>query len=167
MNELTTAKMPDMWSNVEKANRGDRQALAALRSDLSGPNARLLLDSIGDLASQVENALIKASFAQTGVAEVVRAKLQAMRLEMGYDLASQSERLLIERVVQTWLHLQVAEMHQHQQAAPSVAQQDYSDNRVERLQKRHLAAVKMLATFRKLGAPSLQVNIERSQINVG
>jgi len=167
VNELTTAKMPDMRSIVEKANRGDRQALAALRSDLSGPNARLLLDSIGDLASQVENALINASFAQTGVAEVVRAKLQAMRLEMGHDQAGQAERLLIERVVQTWLHLQVAELQQQQQAALSAAQQEYCDNRVDRLQKRHLAALKMLGTFRKLGAPTLQVHIEKSQVKVG
>lgn len=152
---------------MEKANRGDQQALAALRSDLSGHNARLLLDSIGDLASQVENALIKASFAQTGVTAVVRAKLHAMQLEMGYDLASRTERLLIERVVQSWLHLQVAEMHQHQPATPLVAQQEYFDKRVDRLQKRHLAAVNILATFRKLGAPKLQVHIEQSQFNVG
>lgn len=167
MNELTTAKMPDMWSNVEKANRGDRQALVALRSDLSGPNAMVLMDSIGDLASQVENALFKSSFNQPGATEVIRAKLKLMREKMGYEHVCQTEQLLIERVVQTWLQLQIAELHQHQQAPTTVAQQTYFDDRADRLQRRHLAAVKMLATYRKLGAPSLQVHIEKSQINVG
>lgn len=167
MNEIATVKTANIWSNAEKANQGDRQALAALRDDLSGPNARLLLDSIGDLAGLVENTLLKASFPQAGVAEVVRVKLQLMRAEMGYHQAGQAERLLIERVIQSWLQLQVAELHQYQQATPSVAQQEYYDSRVDRLQRRHLATIKMLATYRKLGAPSLQVHIQKSQINVG
>ncbi len=48
----------------------------------------------------------------------------------------------------------------------SQANDTFHQQRIERAQRRYLAAIKALAQVRKLGVPAVQVNIGDKQINV-
>ncbi len=81
---------------------------------------------------------------------------------------STPERLLAGRVALRWLGLAVEEGAYHLTLAWGVDASDdeFHQQRVERAQRRYLAAIKALAQVRRLGVPALQVNIGDKQINV-
>lgn len=110
------SKSDDLWAHVRAANQGDKTALAALRGELSGSHAATLIATVGDLAFQVEAAALSRLGDQEGTRAVVRAKLMRMRHDLGWSDANAMERLLIERVVQTWLQLQMLELADSQSA---------------------------------------------------
>ncbi len=78
-----------------------------------------------------------------------------MRVELGWSSASKLERILIERVCQTWLYLHWLELADVQSANRSTSQVKHESERIERAERRHLRAVKMLATVRKMALPLL------------
>jgi len=65
------------------------------------------------------------------------------------------ERILIERIVATWLDLYFAELVCNQWKGGSIPEAKYKQHRIDRAHKRHLSAVKMLATVRKMALPIL------------
>jgi hypothetical protein len=78
------------------------------------------------------------------------------------------EHLLADRVAISWLSLTVVEGTYHQALERGLSQANdmFHQQRIERAQRRHLAAIKALAQVRKLGVPAVQVNIGDKQINV-
>ncbi len=99
---------------VKAANQGDKGALALLRCELAGTLADALIESVGNLARQVETATLMRLGDQDGARAVVREKLGRMRNELGWAASNAIERLLIERVIQTWLQLHLLELHNAQ-----------------------------------------------------
>jgi hypothetical protein len=81
---------------------------------------------------------------------------------------SSLERLLADRVAIGWLSLTVAEATYHQALERGLSPSDdtFHQQRIERVQRRYLLAIKTLAQVRKLGVPALQVNIGEKQINL-
>ena len=81
------------------------------------------------------------------------------------------EQLLVERIVVCWLQVQQAELR----AADRLGHHGWvlsnaEENRLDKVSRRFLMAVKSLAQIQKLlrpGASSVQVNIAQQQVNLG
>ena len=149
------------------ANAGDQRALAELRAVLDGTPA--LWEQVGDLGRQAELALVRAAAGDNPVArQAVLRKLGSLRREIAGPAASPIERLLAERVALGWLGVAVAEGAYHRALEGGVdrSEDEFHQRRVERAQRRYLAAIKALAQVRRLGVPSVQVNIGGQQVNV-
>ena len=151
---------------VQAANDGDKQAMAALSSELSGENADALINMSGDLAYSLEQSTLKTMLSDTqkGTNLVLVEKLKQMRSELGWHTSPKFEQILIERIVQTWLRLHWLELIEAQAENRSSTLLNDDAIRIERTERRHLQAIKMLATVRKMGV-AIQVNVA-TQVNV-
>jgi hypothetical protein len=98
--------------------------------------------------------------------EAVPRKLDMMRADLNGPNPSPLERLLVERIVSCWLHLHQLEAAYHGRDSMALDLGDYYQRNIARANKNYLAAIKALATIRKLALPALQVNIARKQLNV-
>lgn len=152
---------------LPEANNGDLGALAELRELLNGNPE--LWKAVGDLAAVSEQTLVRAlSGANTVQRDAVLGRLWALRRELSGPTPSPLERLLVDRVVLGWLAVAFAEGTYHRAIERGLGHVDdeFHQRRVERAQRRYLAAVKALAQVRRLGVPALQVNIGDKQVNL-
>jgi len=149
---------------VQRAQDGDDAAMPALRKYFQVPSCVDMLG--GALAQQIEHSLIeKASGENVLCKEVLTRKTEIMRAELAGPNPTPLERLLVDRIVTCWLHLHLTELRLVQSTGSSIAQADYSQRAIDRCQKRYLAAIKALATIRRLALPVLQLNIREKQVN--
>jgi len=159
-NKTGTLKQVDLWELVRLANEGEEAAIAKLREELRGKNADALLSICCDLAFQAEKSILSVYLGeQIGSRLLMQEKLTRMRAEFGWDGAPKLERVLIERIVQTWLSVNLAEISNAQAAKCSVGQAKFNQERIDRAQQRHLSAIKTLAVVRKMALP-LRVEIK-------
>jgi hypothetical protein len=152
-----------------RAHEGDKTVLPALREvlDEMPELARKFVDP-ADQAEQImvqnyggDDLLIKEAMPRT---------LKLMRKELAGDNPSPLERLLVERVVATWFQLQYFEgLYAQNIRSLTIPQAEFHQKRIDRAQRRHLSAVRILAQVRKLlkpGVPQVaQINIAEQQIN--
>lgn len=149
------------------ADRGDARAQAELRELLDGTPE--LWAGVGNLAAQAERSAVASVAARNPVvAEAITRKLAALRRELRGEEPSPLERLLVDRVVAGWLAIHHAEASYHQRLAQGLAraEAEYLERRLERAQRRYLAAIKALTTVRRLLGPAIQVNVAERQINL-
>lgn len=152
-----------------KAEKGDEDAV---------PEIRQILDEHPDLAWQfvdvaqvAEATLIEKMTREEDLAakEIVRCQLKAMREEIAGENRSPLERLLAERVVATWLQIQLFEGLYASGFSKSMtlAQGSFHQKRLDQTYRRHLSAIRALAQMRKLlkGGVTTQINIADKQIN--
>jgi hypothetical protein len=152
-----------------KAEKGDEDAV---------PEIRQILDERPDLAWQfvdvaqvAEEALIEKMSGEEDLAvkEIMRCQLKAMREEIAGENPSPLERLLAERVVATWLQIQLFEglYASGMSESMTIAQGSYHQKRLDQTYRRHLSAIRALAQMRKLlkGGAITQINIADKQIN--
>jgi hypothetical protein len=138
---------------LKKAEQGDRTVLPQLRAALAADSG--LWRSYGDLALQAEAALVQlAAGANLLLAEALQRKLQALKDEVGGRSSSPLERLLVERVSTTWLQLTYYDCLSAQATGASEARLKLLLRQQESAHRRHLAALRTLATVRKLLTPS-------------
>jgi hypothetical protein len=159
----TVAKLRDL---SERAQDGDEEAAL---------NIRKILDDSPDLAwlfiegpaKMAESALIDEITKDGDLAskEFLRHQLESMRVELAGENPSPLERLLAERVVATWLQVQLFEgLYAVGMKSGTPIQYDHRQKRLHRAHRRHLSAIRTLAQIRKLG-PAVQINIADKQIN--
>ena len=146
---------------VQKANDGEKEALSVLRNALASDHAGSLMDFAGNLAGKLEESTLNAMLGdqQPGTRLVVLKKLNQMRVELGWNTSPKLERIVIERVCQTWLYLHWLELADSQSKNRPIEMAKYEAIRIERAERRHLQAVKMLATLRKMALP-LQIDLK-------
>jgi hypothetical protein len=152
---------------LPRVNAGDHKARAALRELLDG--APDLWLSVGNLASQAEQSMIAMAAGDNAVfKEAIERKLRKLRRELAGSEPAPLECLLVDRVVAGWLALSYAEAsyHQAQRNGLDWTDSEYMQRRIDRAQRRYLAAIRTLATVRRLLVPTMQVNIADRQINV-
>jgi hypothetical protein len=88
-----------------------------------------------------------------------------MRLEIADAAPSPLELLLAERIVATWLQVQLFEtLNASGLGKHALAQGNYYQKRLDRAHGRHLSAIHTLAQIRKMG-PTVQINIAEQQLN--
>jgi hypothetical protein len=157
---------------TKRVEEGEEGAMPALREILKeNPD---LAWRLANFARAAENVLLKelARRAENPVTEeAMRRQFAAMREEIAGDNdPSPLERLLAERIVTTWMQVQVFEsicISDLQNLATSRA--DHHQRHLDRAHRRHLSAVRTLAQVRKLLKPGTsqvaQINIAGQQIN--
>jgi hypothetical protein len=176
MSAISQAAMEESGRTLEKlrgllgkAEKGDKDAV---------PEIRQILDEHPDLAWRfvdvahiAEDALIKRMTKEGDLAtrEVMRCQLEAMREEIAGENPSPLERLLAERIVATWLQIQLFEglYARDMFKSTTIAQGSYHQKRLDQTYRRHLSAIRALAQIRKLlkGTAITQINIADKQIN--
>jgi len=111
------------------------------------------MDVCGDLAFQAEESLLVAILGeQEGAQTCVREKMKQMRVELGWSESSALERILIERIVATWLDLHFAELVCNQWKDGTIHEAKYKQHRIDRSHKRHLSAIeRCLRPYEKWG----------------
>jgi hypothetical protein len=148
-------------------NAGDSSAREELRGVLD--ETPHLWTELGNLGRQAETALVRVAAGENPVIrEAIMRKLDLLRRDVAGPHSSVLERLLADRIAISWLSLTVAEGTYYQALEQRLGRSDdaYHQQRIERAQRRYLAAIKALAQVRKLGVPAVQVNIGDKQTNI-
>jgi hypothetical protein len=156
----------EMEALVARARQGDRSTLPGLRKMLEDPAA--IQQLCGDLAQQVEVSLLgRFDPIDLAMQLALRQKLALLRAELGGPSPSPLERVLADRAVTCWMYLHTLELDfVKQERKLGIRQSEYFQKALDGAQKRFLAALKTLATVRRLALPVLQVNLADKQINV-
>jgi len=89
------------------------------------------------------------------MAESLQRKLRDMKNELSGQSSSPLDRLLVERVTATWLETNYFTALSAQAAGSSEARIKLIGQQLDAASRRHLAALKILATVRKLLTPAL------------
>jgi hypothetical protein len=118
----------------------------------------------GNLAREAERMLLDR-LAPNNLAyrEAVTQMAGHLRAQLGGPDPTPLERLLVERVVVSWLWMYQADMMGALQTK-TLAVGDYFERNVDRAHRRFLAAVKALAQVRRLALPVLlaQINVNQA-----
>ncbi len=155
----------ELTALLRRAEAGDESTVPVLRQLLRA-NADLT-ELAGNLAGKHQQAVIEqAAGADLVFREALDHKIEQLRGELLGAAAPPLDRLLVERIVSCWLSLHDAEWRFTQAADLSPAAARAWQDRIDRAQKRYLAAIKALALIRKLAVPTVQVNIAHEQVNL-
>jgi hypothetical protein len=163
--EKTVEKLHDLLRLAEK---GQEDAVPEIRQILNEhPD---LAWRFVDVAHIAEDALIEVMTKEDDLAtkELIRCQLEAMKEEVAGKNSSALERLLSERVVVTWLEVQLFEaLYAQNMRKLTIPQAEHHQKRLDRAHRRHLSAIRALAQMRKLlkGTSITQINIAEKQIN--
>jgi hypothetical protein len=163
--EKTVEKLHDLLRLAEK---GQEDAVPEIRQILNEhPD---LAWRFVDVAHIAEDALIEVMTKEDDLAtkELIRCQLEAMKEEVAGKNSSALERLLSERVVVTWLEVQLFEaLYAQNMRKLTIPQAEHHQKRLDRAHRRHLSAIRALAQMRKLlkGTAITQINIAEKQIN--
>jgi len=138
---------------LARAEQGDRAVLPQLRETLDRNEA--LWRGYGDLASHAEASLILlAAGPNLLMAESLQRKLKSMKQELGGESPSPLERLLIERATATWLQVNYYDALLAQAKGANEGRLKVLQAQQDAAHRRYLAALKTLATVRKLLTPT-------------
>ena len=149
---------------------GDAAALAILRRE--HPDVlKEYVGHLGDLRKATEEILLDAfigdnlPLTRQGVVE----KLDELRKELSGPESSPLERLLIERIVISWVQANHADLvaATAMKGEAGLKERQHHLKAQDRATRRFLHACKVLAQVRKLLGPNIQVNIAEKQVNVG
>jgi hypothetical protein len=131
---------------LARAEEGDSDSLRRLRMLLKTHPS--IWEAVTDFPKQAEESLIKLIAGDSPfLAESLRCRLDEMRKDLRFIGDGPIERLLVERVVLSWLDLnftQISVIESRERRTDSRAW----GQRVDRAQRRHLAAVKALRIVR-------------------
>src|SRR5262249_9701258 len=140
-------------SLVQRAQQGDEDVLPELRQVLDAHPG--LWHRCGDLALQAQTAWLQLVCGKDLLLrESLQRKLEQMKEELAGTGPSPLERLLVGRVLATWLQAEYADAAYTKAKPNSPAQHQALQRRQNSAQQRHLQAIKMLVTVRKLLAPA-------------
>ena len=131
---------------VDKANAGDRPALAGLRRLLDDHPE--IWETVGDLAARAERAWIELIAGEDALAvESVRRQVAELKAKLNGPHATPTEQLLVDQVASCWLATKQAELAAAQDGG-SIEQAAFRLRRVESAQRRYAGATRLLATLR-------------------
>jgi hypothetical protein len=147
---------------VERAEAGDESTLPELRRLLDCPGAAKLFTN---LAGRVRNAFVREIVRKNLLLrEVLTREADQLRASLLGPDPTRVERLLAERVVVNWLQMGHADIDLARDGRGPNG--EALQRRADHVHRRFLAALRALATVRKLARPALQVNIAEQQVNV-
>jgi hypothetical protein len=176
MSVISRGELEESEKTVE--NLRDLLRLAKKGQEDAMPKIRQILSEHPDLAWRfvhvahiAEDILIGKVTREGDLAtkELFRCQLEAMREEIAGENPSPLERLLAERIVATWLQIQLFEGIYASGVSKGmpIARDGYHQKRLDQTYRRHLSAIRALAQIRKLlkGTAITQINIADKQIN--
>jgi hypothetical protein len=139
---------------LQRAEEGDALVLTLLRKLLDDNPA--LWQRYGDLAEQAELAWLNLACGNNlALRESLIRRLAQLRAELGGDAGSCLERLVVDRVVASWLQVHHADIHfaQLRGSTSDPARLKLATQLLDRAQQRYLVAIRSLVTARKLLRP--------------
>ena len=143
---------------LKRAQAGDRSALPDLQQ-LYAQAPGLIDTEGGDLAARAELYLVCAITGKNlAFREALFSKLKIMRAELCGPNPTSLEKLLVERVVATWLYAYHADCTYAQARDITFAHGDYLQRQQDRAHRRYLSAIRTLAVVRRLALP-IQVDV--------
>jgi hypothetical protein len=144
---------------IQRAEQGDKSTLAQLQEVMMSPEAVEFFG--GDLAKTLEKNLVaNAAGKNLPFQEAILRKLQLLREDTTGSNVAPLEKLLVDRIACCWLVLYDAEVR-YVQGNMSIPQGDYHQRRIDRLHRRFLSAIKMLAVVRRLALPVVHAKLRR------
>jgi hypothetical protein len=146
----TKAAAETLGGLIQRVNSGDTTALEELREFLSkGRRAAKFFG--GDLAHEAEKQLISTlAGADLTFREALCHQVEYLRVELsGGEKRTGIERLLIENVVGTWLHLHRLELQYASQEKPTFQTDGFYQKELSAAHKRYLAAIRTLIAARR------------------
>jgi hypothetical protein len=165
MSDVGDRDEPVTGDVLPRAQAGDPAALALVKASFdSHPTS---WDVVVRLSGAEEHLISSIAGDDAVKAAALRRRAEALRYDLNGPAGSPLERLLVERIVMTWLGVVEAERLALNVGDRSLKQADYYDRRLDRAQRRHLASIKALAVVRRLALPVVQLNIAERQVNVG
>jgi hypothetical protein len=163
--DATSLDQPVSQDFISRAQAGDPAALGLVEATFeANPTS---WDVIIRLAGAEERLVVAIAGEDALKAAALRRRADVLRADLAGSAASPLERLVAERIVLTWLGVIEAERLALGGTDRSIRQAEYFDRRLDRAQRRHLAAIKALAVVRRLGVPVIQLNVAERQVNVG
>ena len=142
----------DLKALVKRADQGDTQAVAELQRLLNDNQS--IWQELGDLARHAEQAQINvAAGDNTLLAESIRHKADSLRRELTALTDSPLERLLIDRVVISWIQLHAAELQVGKPDSSNADWMKYLEKRHDQAHRRYLGAIRELSRLQKLLRP--------------
>jgi hypothetical protein len=143
----------DLARLLERAEKGDVTVLPLLRRVLDETPA--LWQGYGDLSLLAQDALVKVAGGDNLLlCESLMRKLSALKSELMGESPSALEKLLVDRVASSWLHVNYYDALLVQSKKCSPAQIRLLQQQQDAAHRRYLAAIKTLATVRKLLTPA-------------
>jgi hypothetical protein len=153
---------------LQRAEKGDRSALPTVRKYLDAQDEGWW--SAMDFACIVQHTQIQRCVGEDSLfaQELLSGQVQRLRAQLGGPAPSPLERLLVERIIACWLHVNYAEEKYAEELGRGMSFEkgEYYQKRIDRAHRRYLSAIRALAQVRRLLGPSVQVNIGEQQVNV-
>ena len=150
---------------VQRAQAGDVEAILPLREFLrAGRSTTMMLG--GDVGWEaIRRAVRNYSGKDLAMREAVHQQIEYIRQELvgNKPYPGGVERLLIDRVLSTWLHLSCLEMNYAEQDRPSIESDSYFERAISAAQKRYLAVLRQFAEQTKRRGRSNQPRHRASQ----
>jgi hypothetical protein len=159
---------PETKALLKRAENGDESCLPEIRSLLAdGERGDRLTEWFGSSAEWFRRFIIEEAAGKGLMSqEAVKRKLDVVRSELEGPNPTGLERLLAERASLCWFMVHWYETTVTNMRGLTIAQADFHQRKIDRAHARFLSAVRTLAQVRKLGLPTLQVNIGANQVNV-
>lgn len=161
-NESTNTNKDEVRDILDRARRGDREAIPALREVLDRNPG--IWQAYGDLAGHARDAWIGlASGTDLALKESLARQAAAIQSEAAGPSPTPLERLLASRIAACWLQVHHADAAATQLGDASPRQADLARKRQDSAQRRYLAAIGALAMVRRLlpdATPTTVVNEE-------
>src|SRR5262249_23621217 len=98
---------PGLKALIRRADKGDASALSVVREYYD--NHPELWEHVGNIAASAEHHLLSIGFEGSVRREAISRKLRTLGAELAGPSPTPSERLLVERVVACWLHVNYAD----------------------------------------------------------
>jgi hypothetical protein len=176
-------KVPEL-SDEARRRLGELQALSDLAESGDKEARRKLMVAVRESSPEV---IARASDFRRGAQrlliqtisvgsplkeEALKVRLSHMRAEVAGANPTPLEVLLTERVVASWLLVEILEAFVSLQLTRGVEKRVTPSylfqlaKLLESVQRRHLAAIKALAQVRRLLKPAVQINVGENQVNV-
>jgi hypothetical protein len=147
-----TPSSEDVAQLLERAEKGDVTVLPLLRRLLD--ESPEIWRGYGDLSLQAQGALVKlAGGDNLLMCESLMRQMAALKAELMGESSSPLEKLLAGRVAACWLQTAYYDALVAQNQKCTLAQTKLLLQQQEAAHRRHLSAVKTLATLRKLLTP--------------
>jgi hypothetical protein len=157
--ESESPKIYPTWIKevLERANRGDASVVPELKK-VYDENPEFV-ERFGDLTAHAEKSFITLIAGPSLMGqEAIARQVAGLRARLAASAASELETLLIDRIALSWLavyHSDIDLAHYLLKGADALPAVQAASKRLDRSHARFLAAVRTLATVRKLVKPAL------------
>jgi hypothetical protein len=149
--------LDELHALVARARAGDLDVLPKLRTVLAEHSE---VWQCGDIAIMARDSWISLVAGQDlAMKELLTRKAEALRAELAGPDPTPLERLLVDRIVASWLQVYHSDAMVTQADGVSIRQAEFAGKRQDAAHRRYLTAVGALATIRKLLPAGIEARV--------